>query len=228
MIFRILNLPVVLLNNFYKSTVSSIRKYLLKLYIQTKYPHCRLFDRVEMDLESRLSKYNVIFSNVKIISSSIGAHTYLQENSIVMNSEIGKFCSIAMNTFIGLPQHSLSCFSTHPAFYLNNSPLIKKFSDDNDFITSKRTHIGNDVWIGHGALIMNGVRIGDGAVIGAGAVVTKDVPDYAIVVGTPAKILRHRFDKTTINKLIESKWWDNEDDWLKKNYKTLLMGNHKE
>lgn len=52
--------------------------------------------------------------------------------------------------------------------------------------------IGNDVWIGMRSIIMPGVTIGNGDVIGAGAIVTKDVPDYAIVGGVPAKIIRFR------------------------------------
>lgn len=54
------------------------------------------------------------------------------------------------------------------------------------------TIIGNDVWIGTRAIIMPGVRIGNGVIIGAGAVVTKDIPDYAIVGGIPARILKYR------------------------------------
>lgn len=57
------------------------------------------------------------------------------------------------------------------------------------------TTIGADVLIGHGAILLRGITIGNGAVIGAGAVVTKDVPSYAVVAGTPAKILRYRFDE---------------------------------
>jgi maltose O-acetyltransferase len=56
----------------------------------------------------------------------------------------------------------------------------------------KRLTIGNDVWIGRRVMAMPGVRIGDGAIIAAGAVVTKDVPDYAIVGGVPAKVIRFR------------------------------------
>lgn len=52
--------------------------------------------------------------------------------------------------------------------------------------------IGNDVWIGMRTIILPGVRIGNGVIIGAGAIVTKDVPDYAIVGGVPAKIIRYR------------------------------------
>lgn len=52
--------------------------------------------------------------------------------------------------------------------------------------------IGNDVWIGTRSIILPGVNIGNGAIIGAGAVVTKDIPDYAIVGGVPARVIRFR------------------------------------
>jgi tetrahydrodipicolinate N-succinyltransferase len=71
----------------------------------------------------------------------------------------------------------------------------------------KKTTIGNDVYIGHDAFIMPGVTIGDGAIIGARSVVTKDVPNYAIAVGTPAKIIRYRFNEEIISELTEYKWW---------------------
>jgi acetyltransferase-like isoleucine patch superfamily enzyme len=58
--------------------------------------------------------------------------------------------------------------------------------------TSRGIVLGNDVWIGSNAVIVDGVRIGNHTVIAAGAVVTKDVPDYAIVGGNPARIIRYR------------------------------------
>ena len=221
---RYLHLPFILFRNVTRVILENLKFSLSKLYLDYKHPNCRFFDMVEIDTESTLSNYNVIFSNVKIMKSSLGAHSYLQENSIVLNTDIGKFCSIAMNVFIGLPQHEQSCFSTHPSFYLKNTPLIKTFSEKDCFQSAKRTFVGNDVWIGHGVLIMSGVRIGHGAVLGAGAVVTKDVPDYAVVVGVPAKVIKFRFDNKTIKYLLESKWWDKEDDWLQNNYKTILPG----
>lgn len=58
---------------------------------------------------------------------------------------------------------------------------------------SYKTYVGNDVWIGHGAIVMGGVTIGDGAIVAAGAVVTKDVAPCTIVGGNPAKFIKNRF-----------------------------------
>ena len=77
--------------------------------------------------------------------------------------------------------------------------------------------IGNDVWIGSDVRIIDGVSIGDGAVVAAGSVVTKDVPPYAIVGGVSSKIIRYRFDDATIKQLLELKWWNMHEDWIKEN-----------
>lgn len=68
--------------------------------------------------------------------------------------------------------------------------------------------IGNDVWIGAGAIILHKVSIADGAVIGTGAVVTKDIPPYAIAVGNPAKVIRYRFSDEYIKQLLDIQWWN--------------------
>jgi len=89
--------------------------------------------------------------------------------------------------------------------------------------------VGNDVWIGQNALILPSVRkIGDGVVIGAGAVVTKDVPDFAIVAGNPASVLKYRFSKTTMDKIKKSAWWDSSIDELKKNLDEFVQPIEKE
>jgi acetyltransferase-like isoleucine patch superfamily enzyme len=83
-------------------------------------------------------------------------------------------------------------------------------------IPAKKLEIGNDVWIGQSAIILRQVsKIGDGAVIGAGAVVTKDVPDYAIVAGSPAKVIRYRFSQENIQKLKKEQWWNKSIEELK-------------
>ena len=77
--------------------------------------------------------------------------------------------------------------------------------------------IGNDCWLGERVFIVGGVRIADGAVVLANAVVTEDVPAYAIAGGVPAKIIGERYDKETITRLLEMKWWDKDTKWLAEN-----------
>ena len=123
---------------------------------------------------------------------------------------IGKFCSIACGTkfLFNCANHTLKSLSTYtfPLFYeeweLEKSNITTVWDNKGDIV------IGNDVWIGYEAVIMAGVHIGDGAIIAACAVVTKDVPPYTIVGGTPAKEIRKRFDTEVIQQLLKLKWWD--------------------
>ena len=123
---------------------------------------------------------------------------------------IGKFCSIACGTkfLFNCANHTLKSLSTYtfPLFYeeweLEKSNVTTAWDNKGDIV------IGNDVWIGYEAVIMAGVHIGDGAIIAARAVVTKDVPPYTIVGGTPAKEIRIRFDTEVIQQLLKLKWWD--------------------
>lgn len=185
--------------------------------LHRKYPTCRFHPGVSIDRTSSLGRYNVIFKNAAIINSSIGDHTYIQKESLINEADIGKFCSIAMNVSIGLAQHATTYVSSHPAFYLLNTPLVKTFSTEDIFLTTSRTIIGHDVWIGQNALIMSGVKIGTGAVIGAGSVVTKDVPEYAIVTGIPANISKFRFEENIRRDLLQTKWWNMPNEWIEKN-----------
>ena len=125
---------------------------------------------------------------------------------------------------IGLGLHPTRDFvSTHPIFYsASNQSVISSFADKDYFAEKKPIVIGNDVWIGARAMVIDGVKIGDGAIVGAGAVVTKDVPSYAIVGGVPAKFIRWRFPKKTINRLESIRWWTKSDTWLRKNWRTFL------
>ena len=75
--------------------------------------------------------------------------------------------------------------------------------------------IGNDVWIGAKSTIMSGVKISNGAVVAAGSTVTKDVPPYAIVAGNPAKVVKYRFTEEQIEKLMDIKWWEWNEDKIK-------------
>lgn len=206
------------LKNISECVMAALRGAVRRARLQRKNPSCRICPGATVDERSVLGRYNVLFDNVRILSSVLGDHTYVQASAIVSDAEIGKFCSIAMGVSIGVPQHALSSVSSHPAFYLLNTPLAKRYSDRDMFATSKRTFIGHDVWIGQNAIIMNGLQVGVGAVIGAGAVVTRDVPSYAVVGGVPAQIIRYRFDEKVRNDLLESQWWELSEKWMEANY----------
>lgn len=195
-----------------KEIKSSILAYLYKLNtfvnLKTQNPTCIFYKGSSICKNSKIGKYNVIFNDVSVSNSNINNHTFIQKKSQITNATIGKFCSIAANVQIGLGNHPTAMVSTHPAFYSNNQPIAKSFSANNLFSPYKQTNIGHDVWIGTNAIILDGVSVGTGAIIAAGAVVTKDVEPYAIVGGVPAKIIRYRFEKEIINKLLQSQWWN--------------------
>ena len=88
--------------------------------------------------------------------------------------------------------------------------------------------VGNDVWIGHGVTILSGVTIGDGAVIGACSVVSKNIPPYAIAYGNPIRVVRYRFSKEIIEKLLKIAWWDRGEQFVKDNADLLLDENNVE
>jgi len=135
--------------------------------------------------------------------------------------QVGQFCSIADNVKIFLGgEHRTDWVTTYPfpqmlpaASHISGHPATK-----GDVI------IGNDVWIGHGAIILSGVRIGDGAVIGAQAVLSRDVPAYAIIGGNPARVLRPRFEPMQINALLAIAWWDWSMDRIEAELPYLLSG----
>jgi acetyltransferase-like isoleucine patch superfamily enzyme len=152
----------------------------------------------------------------------IGAWSYIQAGVWMGGAvTIGRYCSIAENVIMVPPTHPTHFLSTSTAQYQRRQfdywmkeglPLTKKIIKPYRPAT---VIIGNDVWIGRGVVIMNGISVGDGAIIGAGSVVTKDVPPYAIVGGIPAKLIRMRFAKELIHRMLEVKWWqyDRNDMW---------------
>lgn len=140
--------------------------------------------------------------------------------------KIGKFCSVACGTkfLFNSANHSLRSLSTYtfPIFFdeweLDAKNIRDAWDNKGDIV------IGNDVWIGFEAVILAGVTIGNGAIIGTRAVVTKDVPPYTIVGGVPAKPIRRRFDDKTIEKLEALRWWDWDEERIKRNIPAIQAG----
>ncbi len=156
---------------------------------------------------AELSPYNFI---------KIGAFCSIAQAKIG-NVIIGRYCSIANDVVIGANEHPLNRLSTsriiqtpdlHNWQRFASKPIvdINKYAKPYEHCNPV-TNIGNDVWIGQGAFIKAGITIGNGAVIGAHATVTKDVPAYAIVTGTPARFQRSRFSSGICEKLEELQWW---------------------
>lgn len=127
------------------------------------------------------------------------------------NTTIGRYCSFARSARVINGNHPLSLRSTHALFF---NPTLG-IAADYRHRPINPLQIGNDVWLGEYSVILPEVnRIGDGAVIGAGAVVSRDVPDYAVVLGNPARVVKYRFSEQTIHQLLEEKWWQKDVEEL--------------
>jgi acetyltransferase-like isoleucine patch superfamily enzyme len=148
----------------------------------------------------------------------IGRHTYAYgENTFPIFTEgariiVGAFSSIHSEArVLGGGEHVITRASTFP---LNSLMFDRAKRTSADSVDKGPTVIGNDVFIGVGAIILAGLTVGDGAVVGAGAVVSKSVPPYAVVVGNPARIVHYRFESEIRDRLLALRWWEWDDDQI--------------
>lgn len=158
----------------------------------------------------RLGRHAVVGERVILRDVVVGDYSYFERHAEAIYAEIGKFCSIAANTRINALEHPIERVTQHKISYRPNE-YFRFLGVDQEFRArraGKRVAIGHDVWIGHGAVIMPGVSIGNGAVVGANAVVTRDVAAYAIVAGSPARMIRQRFSDEIAARLQKLAWWD--------------------
>jgi len=152
--------------------------------------------------------------SVKLNSNiQIGRHSWFNANTVVYGeTKIGRFVTTGRNCEIGVVNHPIERISASSIFYNKNYHVLpEQYKSFSQIEFKNQIHgckIGNDVWIGTMSIIKAGVIIGDGAVVAAHCMVTKDVPPYAIVGGIPAKIIRYRFDKNIISRLLKIKWWE--------------------
>lgn len=184
-------------------------------------------------LNTIINNPNIIVGDYTIYNDFVNDPTQFEKNNVLyhypINQDrliIGKFCSIACGAkfLFNSANHALRSLSnyTFPLFFeewgLNKKNVASAWDNKGDII------IGNDVWIGYEAVIMAGVHIGDGAVIAARAVVTKDVPPYTIVGGTPARKIRMRFEEETIAKLQQIQWWNWPVEKIRRSLPYIMEG----
>ncbi len=201
-------------------------------FILLKYKWCKKLKfhfSSSIYFSSTFEGLNAIGRN-SIFKGNMGLGSYIANDSHIYGN-IGRFCSIGPYCRIALGVHPYTYpfLSTSPCFYsglkqngesLYDKSILSEFryADENGNFNL----IGNDVWVGARVTLVNGGKIGDGAVILAGSVVTKDVPDYAIVGGVPAKIIKYRYEINDINFLRSHKWWNLNIDFIRKNKEIFL------
>ena len=177
-------------------------------------------------IDCRLEGENVVYG--ELYQSTMGRASFISPGSKLEYCRIGRYCSIGQNVHVVRGRHpSRDWVSTAPCFFSLRKQSGFTYTDEQRFeefrwLDAEKTYcveIGSDVWIGSHSLIMEGVHIGNGAIIAAGAVVVKDVPDFAIVGGNPAKLIRYRFPEEEIAYLKELRWWEKDPEQIRKNAK---------
>ncbi|MEF1248680.1 hypothetical protein [Vibrio owensii] len=176
------------------------------------------FSRVDY---SALGDFVRVDRNNQIYSSKLGRYSYTGMGTVIMCAEVGAFCSVSWNVSIGGAEHDYTRMTQHSFLYNEHDGIRPNGVVCPYERFEKKVVLGSDVWIATGAVITRGVTIGHGAVVAANAVVTKDVPPYAIVVGSPARIIKYRFSKEVIELLLNIEWWNWPIETIKENYSLL-------
>ncbi|MER6523747.1 phosphonate metabolism protein/1,5-bisphosphokinase (PRPP-forming) PhnN [Streptomyces sp. NPDC001508] len=157
-----------------------------------------------------LGRYTEVGQGSRLADVELGDYSYCDRYCDLANTTVGKFSNIASFVRIGATDHPLDRASLHHFMY-RSAKYWPDAEDDAEWFErrrSRRTTIGHDTWIGHGAQVKPDVAVGNGAVIASGAIVTKDVPPYAIVAGVPARVIRFRQPPEIAERLDRLAWWD--------------------
>lgn len=171
-------------------------------------------------------------------NTKVGKYSYGPLINHWLVESVGAFCSFAPGVQV-VENHTIQFVTTHPIMYAGNQANKEykkpydKMRDQGWYMEGivpkgkiqkfRKINIGNDVWLGRNVLITNGANIGNGVIAGAGAVITKDVPDYAVVVGVPARIIRYRYTPEQIAALNRIQWWDWSDDEIRERYDDFYL-----
>lgn len=132
-------------------------------------------------------------------NSCIGEYTFIGRDVSITKASIGRYCSIAPHVQIGMGEHDVNLIST--SAYLYEGDWYEK-------LTQKECTIGHDVWIGTESIIRRGIKVGNFSVIGSNSFVNKDVPEFAVVAGSPARVIKYRFTPELREKIKQSNYWE--------------------
>lgn len=173
--------------------------------------------------DSKLMGKNFIGKRTVLKNTEVGYGSYLNNDCDMTDTVIGKYTSVGTNVRTVLGSHPIDGHAAlHPAFYsvgaMGYSYTAENTYEEYKYIDEDRkiqVEIGNDVWIGDDVRILGGNKIADGCVIGTGSIVTKDTVPYGIYAGVPAKLIKKRFDDDKIAALLEMKWWDKGEVFIK-------------
>lgn len=178
-------------------------------------------------------------SYLKQLVTKIGKYSYgpicVEHHPLI--EEIGAFCCFAYGVEV-VSNHEMRYITTHDILYAGKQYMgidipyecyrgeeyfLEGIEPKDCVITRKRNRIGNDVWLGRNVIITNGANIGNGVIAGAGTIITKDIPDYAVVAGAPARIMRYRYTNKQIEALNRIAWWDWEDEKIRDCYDDFYL-----
>ncbi len=189
--------------------------------------------------ENKNNSYQNRFFYLNQLVTKIGKHSYgpicVEHHPLI--EEIGAFCCFAYGVDV-VPNHEMKYITTHDMIslgkqydgitipyqcYRDETYFLEGIEPKNIVTKRKRSKIGNDVWLGRNVIITNGADIGNGVIAGAGTIITKNVPDYAVVVGTPARIIKYRYNDSQIEALNKIAWWNWEDEKISANYDDFYL-----
>ncbi len=200
-----------------------IKKFIKHILSRIKFHNKCVFGySCNIGINSAFEGFNKIYPNTTF-NGVMGLGSYIGENCVI-SANIGRFTSIApfVKTNRGVHPYTEPYATTCPMFFSLKKQNGYTFANKQMFKELKtRPTIGNDCWIGENVFICGGVKIGDGAIALAGAVITEDIPPYAVVGGVPAKVIKYRYNESTINVLLDFKWWNKDVKWLQDNWNLL-------
>lgn len=161
-------------------------------------------------VNSAFEAWTEVGAGSRILNSTFAAYAYCDRMADIANTTVGRLSNIAAMTRIGPSDHPFAHAAQHHFLY-RSSYYWEDAEDDPAFFearAARRTTLGPDCWVGHGAIVKPEVDVGTGAIVAAGAVVTRNVDPFMIVAGCPARPVRARFAPGTIDRLMALAWWD--------------------